>query len=70
MAITVNNTVTWKATIVNCYQTTWQHTTENRILHKYFRHNEKVKDEVCTPMEARLLPHRNQTSGILLGQMY
>lgn len=42
-AITINNTVTWKATMLNCQQTTWQHTPENRILHKYFRYNEKVK---------------------------
>lgn len=51
-AITINNSVTWKATMVNCYQTTWQHTPENRILHKYFRHNVKLKDEVCVPMDA------------------
>jgi len=50
-AITINITVTWKATMVNCYQITRQKNPEKRILHKYFRHDEKVKDEVCMPME-------------------
>ena len=46
-AITIKHTVIWKATMVNCYQTTWQFTPENRIVHKYIRHNDKVKTEVC-----------------------